>query len=82
MFDQLGVPVALRSPSRRIGHEDIPAGVRRYQSQTRRAERHHPYSLAVSPDGRAVRSSGLVSDDANQDPPQGRLTLQSSEFTR
>ena len=40
-FDQLGVPVALRSPSRRIGHEDIPAGVRRYQGQTRRAERHH-----------------------------------------
>ena len=32
-FDQLVVPVALRSPSRRIGHEDISAGVRRYQGQ-------------------------------------------------
>ncbi len=28
-FDRLVVPVALRSPSRRIGHEDIPTGVRR-----------------------------------------------------
>ena len=68
-FDRLVVPVALRSPSRQIGHEDIPQESGVQQGQTRRAERHHPFSLAF-PD--AARRDSLLA--LNSAPPSASLS--------